>query len=155
MIAQRSVNHLKIEIKLDENCKETKILILANQITDEISSLMQLLSDEKTSDLVGFDKNTAEFLNLNDLLRIYASNGKVFAVSNDKEYTIRLRLYEVEEKLTGKGFVRISNSEIINIKKAKKFDLNIAGTICVTLSNQSMSYVSRRYVKKIKKELGI
>lgn len=155
MIAQRSVNHLKIEIKLDENCKETKILILANQITDEISSLMQLLSDEKTSDLVAFDKNTAEFLNLNDLLRIYASNGKVFAVSNDKEYTLRLRLYEVEEKLTGKGFVRISNSEIINIKKAKKFDLNIAGTICVTLSNQSMSYVSRRYVKKIKKELGI
>ncbi|MDE7379833.1 MAG: LytTR family transcriptional regulator, partial [Clostridia bacterium] len=86
---------------------------------------------------------------------IYAAVGKVFAVTDKKEYVLRLRLYEAEEKLNGKGFVRISNSEIINIKKAKKFDLSTIGTICVSLSNGDISFVSRRYVSKIKKTLGI
>ena len=90
-----------------------------------------------------------------EIVRIYAAVGKVFAVTDKKEYVLRMRLYEAEEKLGGKGFVRISNSEIINIKKAKKFDLSTAGTICVSLSNGNVSFVSRRYVSKIKKTLGI
>ena len=53
------------------------------------------------------------------------------------------------------AFVRISNSEIINLKKVKSFDLSFAGTICVTLSNGQTTYVSRRYVSKIKQVLGM
>ena len=76
-------------------------------------------------------------------------------VTDKKEYVLHLRLYEVEERLKNKGFVRISNTEIINIKKAKKFDLSSVGTICVSLTNGNISFVSRRYVTKIKKTLGI
>ena len=52
-------------------------------------------------------------------------------------------------------FVRISNSEIINLKKVRHFDLQLAGTICVSLLDGSTSYVSRRYVAKIKEILGL
>ena len=65
-----------------------------------------------------------------------------------------MRLYEIEEKLCSGNFVRISNSEIINLKKVKNFDLSFTGTILVRLSDGSTSYVSRRYVSKIKKILG-
>ena len=68
---------------------------------------------------------------------------------------IRLRLYEVEQRLERVSFVRISNSDIINLKKVKRFDLSFAGTICVTLLNGTVTYVSRRFVTKIKKILGI
>ena len=68
---------------------------------------------------------------------------------------IRLRLYEAEERLKPFRFVRISNSEIINLKKVGSFDLSFAGTICVTLTDGSKTYVSRRYVTKIKEVLGI
>ncbi|MDE5616672.1 MAG: LytTR family transcriptional regulator, partial [Clostridia bacterium] len=54
-----------------------------------------------------------------------------------------------------KTIVRISNSEIINLKFVKKFDLSFNGTICVLFSNGSVTYVSRRYVSKIKNTLGI
>lgn len=146
---------MKIEIKLDDNCSETKVIIVTEKMTDEITSLMQRLSEDATQGIVGFDGDVVQFLEPTDIVRIYAAAGKVFAVTDKKEFVLRLRLYEIEEKLGSKGFVRISNSEIINIKKAKKFDLSTVGTICVSLSNGNVSFVSRRYVTKIKKTLGI
>ena len=80
--------------------------------------------------------------------------GKVIAAAEDGEYALRLRLYELEPRLR-RDFVRISNSEIINLKKAKRFDLSMSGTICVSMSDGSVSYVSRRYVSKIKTVLGL
>jgi DNA-binding LytR/AlgR family response regulator len=77
------------------------------------------------------------------------------AITGNGEYTLRLRLYELEDRLDKNSFVRISNSEIINLRKVKGFDLSFTGTICVTLSNSKVTYVSRRYVAKIKQVLGI
>ncbi|MDE6505172.1 MAG: LytTR family transcriptional regulator [Clostridia bacterium] len=146
---------MKIELKLDENCSETKVIIIAEKMTGEISALMQRISEEAPQKIAAFDGGAVLLLDPADIVSIYAAAGKVFAVTDKKEYVLRLRLYEAEEKLTAKGFVRISNSEIINIKSAKKFDLSTAGTICVSLSNGGVSFVSRRYVTKIKKNLGI
>ena len=90
-----------------------------------------------------------------DLIRIYANTGKIFAVTDKGEYTVRLRLYELEERLNPHQFVRISNSEIINLKRVNNFDLSFTGTIRVKLSNETVTYVSRRYISKLKKILGI
>lgn len=68
---------------------------------------------------------------------------------------MRLRLYELEERLNPHQFVRISNSEIINLKRVNNFDLSFTGTIRVKLSNETVTYVSRRYISKLKKILGI
>lgn len=146
---------MKIEIKLDENCSETKIVIVAGKMSEEVSALAQRLSEETPQSILGFDGSAVMLLEPSEIFRIYAAIGKVFAVTEKKEYTLRMRLYEAEERLEGKGFVRISNSEIVNIKRVKKFDLSNVGTICVSLSDGTMSFVSRRYVSKIKKFLGI
>ena len=70
-------------------------------------------------------------------------------------YTVRLRLYELEERLDRKAFVRVSHSEIVNWKRVTALDLSLSGTIRVTLEGGVVTYVSRRYVKKIKEVLGI
>lgn len=149
------MSKVKIELKLDEGCTETKVIIIAAKMTGEVSALMGRLTEETPQTILGFDGDVVSLLEPTDIVRIYAAVGKVFAVTEKKEYLLRLRLYEAEEKLNNKGFVRISNSEIINIRKAKKFDLSTVGTICVSLSDGSVSFVSRRYVSKIKKTLGI
>ncbi len=146
---------MKIEVKIDESCTETKVIIVAGKMTDEVSELMQRLSKTVPQGLIGYENDVALPLESDDIVRIYAAVGKVYAVTAEKEYVLRLRLYEAEDRLNGKGFARISNSEIINIRKAKKFDLSTAGTICVLLSNGDICFVSRRYVTKIKKTLGI
>ena len=134
---------MQIEIKLDENCKEPKIIVVTNKMTDEINEIMKRLSDEQPKMIAGFKDD------------IVAASGKVFAETIHGEYTLRLRLYEMEQRLDSNFFVRISNSDIINLRKVKGFDLSFAGTICVTLSNGTVTYVSRRFVAKIKQLLGI
>lgn len=130
---------MQIEIKIDSSCTDPKIIVLTDKMTDEINSIIRKLSEESPQLLSGFREDTLEILEQTDIIRIYSASGKVFAVTNNGEYTLRLRLYELEDRLVTSSFVRISNSEIINLKKVKGFDLSFSG----------------RYVSKIKQVLGI
>ena len=105
--------------------------------------------------LAGFRDEQVTVLEPNEIDRIYASGGKVYAETKNDAFLLRLRLYEAEQRLANASFVRISNSEIINLKKVRGFDLSFTGTICVSLSNGTVTYVSRRYVAKIKQLLGL
>ena len=146
---------MQIEIKIDEKCKEPKIIVVTDKMTDEINAVIQRLADEQPQVLAGFREDMVEVLEPSCIYRVFAASGKVFAETDRGEYTLRLRLYEAEQRLDSRFFVRISNSDIINLKKVRSFDLSLAGTICITLSNGTVTYVSRRSVAKIKQLLGI
>jgi DNA-binding LytR/AlgR family response regulator len=146
---------MQIEIKVDETCEEPKIIIITNKVTDELTDLVKSFTGIVPQMLIGFRNDNAEILREEAIYRIYTASGKVYAVTDNGEYTLRLRLYELEQRLDKHNFVRISNSEIIHLQKVKSFDLSFSGTICISLSNGMVSYVSRRYVPKIKQVLGI
>lgn len=146
---------MKIEVQIDPSCQEPRILILTDSLNQEISDLMRKLAEEVPPLLSGSRNGKIEVLREEDLIRVYAASGKVFAVTDRGEYVLHLRLYDLEERLDPHFFVRISHSEIINLRKVLHFDLSLAGTICVKLTNEEKTYVSRRYVAKIKKILGI
>ena len=146
---------MQVEVKLDKTVTEPKVIILTDRMSEEVNALVQMLSETEPKLIAGFRDDTVTVLDEQEILRIYAANGKVYAVTPAGEYVLRLRLYEAEERLKARQFVRISNSEIINLKKARSFDLSFTGTICVVLSDGSRTYVSRRYVSRIKEVLGI
>lgn len=145
---------MQVEVKIDDSCSEPKVIILTASITEEVKNLVQKLSENNPRIISGSKDGRIEILEQNDLVKIYAVSGRVFAETDNGDYILRLRLYELEERLNPSQFVRISNSEIINLKKVKNFDLSFTGTICVELMNGTTTYVSRRYVQKIKKILG-
>lgn len=146
---------MQIELKIDSSCNEPRIIIVTDSMTEEIKSIVDKLSESIPQVISGIKDKKLEVLEQSNIIRIYANSGKIFAITDNGEYTLRLRLYEIENKLNSNQFVRISNSEIINLKKVNNFDLSFTGTICVKLSNGETTYVSRRYVSKIKKILGI
>ena len=146
---------MQVEVKIDNSVTEPKIIILTDKMTEEVNEIVRKITDTQPQIIAGFKEDTVAILDQKDILRIYAANGKVYAVTSTGEYTLKLRLYELEERLKRESFVRISNSEIINLKKVKRFDLRFTGTICVTFSDGTTTYVSRRYVSKIKDVLGI
>ena len=146
---------MQVELKIDSACVEPKVIIATASVTEEVNWILKRLSEEIPQVISGKKDEKIEVLDEAEIIRVYAQGGRVFAVTDKGEYVLRLRLYEAEERLDSRRFVRISNSEIINLKKVSCFDLSFTGTICVKLSNHTMSYVSRRYVYKIKKMLGI
>ena len=146
---------MQVEVKVDASYQPTKVLILTDEMTEQINELVRHITQSKPSVLVGFQDERVSVLDLDDIVRFYAANQKVYAVVADQEYVIRLRLYELEERLRATDFVRISNAEIINLKKIRGFDLSFSGTICVQFHDGSTSYASRRYVAKIKQTLGL
>lgn len=146
---------MNVEIQIDASYIDPKVIIITAEVTEKVNGIVKKLSEDIPQLLSGIREGAVKILEKADIIRIYAEAGKTVAVTEDGEYTVRRRLYELEDQLTGDFFARISNSEIINLKKVDSFDLSFTGTICVKLSNGDSTYVSRRYVSKIKKILGV
>ena len=146
---------MQIEINIDEQVKETRIVITTAEVDDNINELLRRISEDKPQVIAGFQEDRVRLLDQGEIYRIYAGEGKVFCTAYSGVYVLRMRLYELEERLDKRRFVRISNSEIINLRYAKGFDLSFTGTIRVEMENGETAFVSRRYVSKIKKVLGL
>lgn len=146
---------MQIEIKIDENCKETKIIVVTDKMTEEINEIIKRISSEQKQMIAGFKNDVVELLQPNDICHIFTESSKVYVQTDRGIYTIRLRLYELENILDNKIFIRVSNTDIINLKKVKSFDLSITGTICIKMLDGKEVYASRRSVAKIKQILGI
>ena len=146
---------MNIHVNIDPDCQEPEVTIRTRELTEEINVLIQKISASNQNIILGFLDDEVHLLEPANLIRLYSANKKVFAETMKVEFAVRMRLYELEERLDPSRFVRISNSEIVNLKAIRKMDLSFTGTIAITLSNGKTTYVSRRYVSKIKKTLGI
>ena len=145
---------VKIDVTLDPALEELLVKVLSPGETEELAALLERL--EEPERLTLFREGTAVPLEAAEVLRFYGEDKEVRAQALGGEiYTVRLRLYELEERLDRKAFVRVSHSEIVNWKRVTALDLSLSGTIRVTLEGGVVTYVSRRYVKKIKEVLGI
>ena len=149
---------MKIEIQIDDACTEPKVINVTNQMTPEIQSLAEFAGNLPACSypvLVGFWESQMELLDPEQVVRIYCESQKVYAQTQEKSFLVRKRLYELETLLEKRPFVRISQSEIINLKQVRRMDPSFAGTIEIHLAGGICTYVSRRYLPKIKQILGI
>ena len=146
---------MEIEIVIDQSQIEPKIIIKTSKLTQEVENIMNILSQQNPSIISGIKDEKLEIIDENAIIAVFAQDGKVYADTKNGIYELKLRLYELENILDKTRFVRISKSEIINLKAVKNFDLSFTGTISVEMKNGKISYVSRRFVSKIKKILGV
>ena len=149
---------MKVGINIDRSVEEVEVLITAQEQSRTVNALYKHIVefDKKSLEtLTAYKDDIAKIVNVTDVFRIYTGNQKVYIQTHQGEYAIRYRLYELEAALDKKQFLRISNSEIVNVKKIRDIDLSIIGRICIRFEDNTQTYVSRRYIPKIKKSLGI
>ncbi len=146
---------MQVRVDVDPNIKETEVIVRCNNIDEEIMELVQRLNINHKKIIAGFSKDKLQIINTSDIIRFYTEDQKVYAQTEKEKFLVRLRLYELEESLDSKIFIRISNSEIVNINYVKNIDLSFSGTICMELKNNENAFASRRYVSKLKDLLGI
>ena len=70
---------MKIEIKIDEGCTETKIIVVTSKVTEEVNEIVKRLSSEQPQMIAAFKDDQATMLDPTQIYRVYASEGKVYA----------------------------------------------------------------------------
>lgn len=145
---------MKVEIRVDPTRSEPEAVIYAPRVTPELEALAHRLSDE-TERLTVYSDRGAAFVPLSDILRLYAERQSVLAQTAQGTFTVRQRLYELEQQLATHRFVRISNSEIVNARMITGMDFSLTGTIRLSLRGGIDTYASRRYVSKIRKQFEV
>lgn len=144
-----------INLEIDKKYKEIEINIKTYEMIEEISRIIEFINKDNMGTLTVVRDERIILIKLDEIFTVFAEGGKIFVETSDDKFEIKLRLYEVEEKLSSLSFIRISKSEIINIDNVKYFESGFTGTIEVVFKNGKKTYVSRRYVKDIKKRLEI
>ena len=144
---------MKVELNIEEKFKEILVTISTDKINDEVQELVNYI-EYKEDYLVGIADDQVCVLDISDIIRVFVEDRKVFVVTTKGKFIVRKKLYEMNNLLT-KDFVKISQSEIANIKFIKNLDLSIRGTIVIVYKNSDISYVSRRLLKDFKTKLGL
>lgn len=144
---------MKVELNIDKKFGETLVTISTNKVNDEIQNLVNYI-ENKEDYFIGVSDGKVRLLNTEDIIRVYVEDRKVYVVTVEGRFIVRKKLYEVQSTLT-KDFIKISQSEIANVKYIHSLDLGLRGTIVINYKNSDISYVSRRMLKEFKMKLGL
>ena len=144
---------MKLELNIDEKVKETLVVVSANKIDKEVQNLINYI-EYSSKYLIGIVEDKVSIIDIDEIIRVYIEDRKTFVVTLKDTYIVKKKLYEVENIVT-RNFVKISQSEIANIKFIKNLDFSNTGTIVIKYKNSDISYVSRRMIKEFKLKLGI
>ncbi len=144
---------MKLELNIDEKVKETLVVVSANKIDKEVQNLINYI-EYSSEYLIGIVEDKASIIDIDEIIRVYIEDRKTFVVTLKDTYVVKKKLYEVENMVT-RNFIKISQSEMANIKFIKNLDFSNTGTIVIKYKNSDISYVSRRMIKEFKLKLGI
>ncbi len=165
---------MKLTVVISPEYDESLITVTAPEMTDEIRRIMDFaagedfqiryceseternLSGHGKTRIVGSRGTDAVILAPWEVQAFFTREKAVYAFARGGEWKIRLRLCELEKLPDPDGnFIRISQSELVNLRAVEKLDLSISGTVTVFLKNGHKFYVSRRCLKAFKKAVGL
>ena len=99
------------------------------------------------------ENNKIYFIDLERVICFFSKDKYNYVRVKEGTYKIKQKLYELEDSLRGKDFIRISNSCLIHINQVECFDTSVLGTILVRLKDGTQETVSKRRVAQIMKLL--
>lgn len=142
-----------LKINIEPSYKNPEIIINAATLDLQLQNIIQVIQCNKEK-IIAYQDNLVTRLDLKDIVRIYSFDGKIYIDSLNATFRVKMRLKDFNE-LNYSPFIKISNSEIINVNYIKHLDISFTSTIKIQFTNETFTYVSRRFVKTIKERLGI
>ena len=146
---------MKLRLDIDAQYTEEQIILEAPSLSKNIQKVQDFVQslDQKET-IRGKFQDQVYLIQISEIQRIYIENRKVLAETDDRTYTLDIRLYQASEILPA-SFIQISQSEIVNIDAISHLKLTSNGLIEIYLKNESFTYSSRRYLKTIKEKLEL
>ena len=143
----------KIRFIQDDTAERTEVIIRARAQDEEVERIMEALGTDAQTSIVCETLSSSRLIDKNDIV-IISKDGRYLSVkTTNGEYVVNEPLYKMEEKLDPVWFIRISQSEIVNLRYVKGWDFSKSGIITIEMINGIKSYTSRRYAKQIREVL--
>ena len=144
---------MKLSLDIKPEFTEELLTIQAPKRTEAIDQIVTFVNQlDKTPALKGKKDNQVYLLQPSIIQRIYIENRRLMAQTDTDDYLLSMRLYQVLETLP-QNFIKISQSEIINLKAVRQFAITANGLVEIHLNNGQITYSSRRYLKSLKEQL--
>ena len=142
---------MRFRLIIDKSKEEEVVATVheTSKLTERIESLvLQYTGKDKISAYLEDEMKMLEFSRIECITVI---EGKTYAIDTlGKQYRIKQRLYEVEEKLPA-SFIRINKSSIANEKHLERFSVSFSGAVDAVFKSGYKEYVSRRCFAVIKR----
>ncbi len=88
-----------------------------------------------------------------DIFYAESVDNRLFIYTAKDSFEIRLKLYELEDMLKGRTFIRVQKGMLLNLIKVKSIKPALSGRYTALLKNDEEIVISRKYVPVLKKAL--
>lgn len=145
---------MKVTVEEQPGLEQTEVIVRCPRLDAQAARLVELLrlSDAR---LIGEKDGETCILDSEQVLYIDTVDRGTFLYTEDGVYQTRLRLYELEDQLTGQDFIRVSKSAIVNFDRVRSLRPDFGGRMRLTMSNGEVVVANRQYVPAIKSKLGL
>ena len=145
---------MKISINIDPLLSDTEIVVNCSALTPETESIIAALRimDSQITVIKG---DESIILDISKIAYIESVDRKTFVYTDSECYETKMKLYEMEERLCGSGFLRISKSCLVRLRFIRSITAELDRRLRLTLENGEQMIVSRQYADELKRRLGV
>ncbi len=145
---------MKISINIDPALTDTEIVINCAGLTDETEGIIAALR-MADNQITVIKNGETHILDISKIAYIETVDRKTFVYTENDCYESKLKLYEMDDRLCGGNFLRISKSCIVRLKYIRSLKSELDRRIRITLENGEQLIASRQYADALKKRLGV
>lgn len=129
-----------------------QIEIRCHEVTDQVREIVTFIKTRQ-GQLTGIQDGNQYEIPVTDICYVEAVDNRVFLYTGQQVYETRQKLYELEEVLREKYFLRISKSMLLNLMKIKSIRPALNGRFMAILQSGEEIIISRKYVPALKETL--
>ena len=139
-----------------ELVEDDKLNIVFNhaEIT-RVSRLLDLIVQGEELYITGSNEFGQKRVECRNFYYFIVENDEVFGVLGQTKLIIRMKLYEIEELLQSKDFIRTSKYCLVNIGKIDYIKAALNSKLGLILKNEDKIEVNRSYLKDFKQALKL
>ncbi|MBP1560222.1 MAG: LytTR family transcriptional regulator [Oscillospiraceae bacterium] len=137
--------------KISENENEL-VDIRCHKETDSVREIAAFVKSRQ-GQLSGTLEGRQYGIAVSEIMYIESVDNKTFIYTAAKVYESKQRIYELEDILKPKHFLRISKASLVNLMKITSVKPAMGGRFSAVLSNGEEVIISRKYVSELKKTL--
>ena len=143
---------MQTKITQTEQNKPEIVEIHCHCVSDEVREIVAFVKSRQ-GQLTGISDNKRYEIAVTDIFYIEAVDNKCFIYTETTVYETKQKLYELEELLKEKHFLRIAKSTILNLMKVRAIKPALNSRFIAELYSGEQVVISRKYVSALKKAL--